>query len=128
MRRPAKTRTVLIVDDETPIRESLRRYLKIAGYEVKEAPDFDQALSTLKETGVDVMILDVRLPGRSGLELLEHLRLREATLAALPVMVLTGYIPDATEQARIRRLGASVFFKPQGCFSVVSQLERMIRA
>ena len=41
---------------------------------VKEAPDFDQALSTLKQTGIDVMILDVRLPGRSGLELLEHLR------------------------------------------------------
>lgn len=127
-RRPARTRTVLIVDDEAPVRESLGRYLETAGYAVKEAPDFDHALSALGQTGVDVMILDVRLPGRSGLELLEHLRSSDGTFAALPVMVLTGYFPDATEQARLKRLGASIFYKPQGCFSVVRQLQRLMRA
>lgn len=128
LRRQARPRTVLIVDDEPTIREALRRALKIVGYQVKEAPNFDQALSTLRQSGVDVMILDVRLPGRSGLDLLEHMRHREPSLAALPVMVLTGYAPDATEQACLKRFGVSVFYKPQGCVSVVSHVARLMRA
>jgi DNA-binding response OmpR family regulator len=126
-RPQASVRTVLIVDDEPLVRESLRRYLKHVGYIVIEAVDFDAAISALQGMWFDAMVLDVRLPGRSGLELLEHLR-AEAKLAALPVMVLTGYFPDAAEQALLNKLGASIFYKPRGCFTVVRHLERMIRA
>jgi DNA-binding response OmpR family regulator len=126
-RSQASVRTVLIVDDEPLVRESLRRYLKHVGYIVIEAVDFDAAISALQGMWFDAMVLDVRLPGRSGLELLEHLR-AEAKLAALPVMVLTGYFPDAAEQALLHKLGASIFYKPRGCFTVVRHLERMIRA
>lgn len=123
----AAVRTVLIVDDEALIRESLHRYLKVLGYIVLEAVDFDAAIAALQGMCVDAMVLDVRLPGRSGLELLEHLR-GEAKLAALPVMVLTGYFPDAAEHALLNKLGASIFYKPQGCLTVARHLKRMIRA
>ena len=122
---PAGARKVLIVDDEAPVRESLRRYLKDVGYVVMEAADFDHALSALGAICVDAVVLDVRLPGRSGIELLQHLR-SDAKLAALPVLILTGYFPDAAEQALLEQLGASVFYKPQGCVTVLRHLERMM--
>jgi DNA-binding response OmpR family regulator len=125
-RRQAVIRTVLIVDDEAPIRESLNRYLQGVGYVVMEAADFDKALSTLEDMSVDAMVLDIRLPGRSGFELLERVR-GEARLAGLPVLVLTGYFPNAEEQALINRLGASVFYKPEGCVTVLRHLERLMR-
>jgi DNA-binding response OmpR family regulator len=124
---PAAIGTVLIVDDEAPVRESLRRYLKAAGYVVIEAVDFDAAVSALQGMRVDAIVLDVRLPGRSGLELLQHLR-HESKLATLPVLILTGYFPDTAEHALLNTLGASVFYKPQGCVTVVRHLKRMIQA
>lgn len=124
---PAAVRTVLIVDDEALVRESLHRYLKLSGYVVIEAVDFDAAISALQGMCVDAIVLDVRLPGRSGLELLEHLR-GEVKLTALPVLILTGYFPDTAERALLNKLGASVFYKPQGCLTVVRHLQRMIRA
>jgi DNA-binding response OmpR family regulator len=125
--RQASLRTVLVVDDEPLIRESLNRYLKLVGYIVIEAVDFEAAVSALDGMWFDAMVLDVRLPGRSGLELLEHLR-GDAKLAGLPVMVLTGYFPDASEHALINKLNASIFYKPLGCLTVVRHLQRMIRA
>jgi CheY-like chemotaxis protein len=124
---PAAVRTVLIVDDEALVRASLHRYLEVVGYIVIEAVDFEAAISALQGMWFDAMVLDVRLPGRSGLELLEHLR-GDAKLAALPVMVLTGYFPDAAEHALLNKLGASIFYKPQGCLTVARHLKRMLRA
>lgn len=123
---PTGARKVLIVDDEALVRESLRRYLKAVGYVVIEAADFDHALSALGGTSIDAVVLDVRLPGRSGIELLEHLR-SDAKLAGLPVLILTGYFPDAAEQALLKELSASVFYKPEGCVTVLRHLERMMR-
>jgi hypothetical protein len=125
-RRSAALRTVLIVDDEARVRESLHRYLKAVGYVVMEAADFDHAVSSLQGMCIDAMVLDVRLPGHSGLELLEYLR-GEAKLATLPVLILTGYFPTTDERARLNQLGASIFYKPQGCFTVLRHLERMMR-
>jgi DNA-binding response OmpR family regulator len=66
--------TVLVVDDEPHIREVLRRYLEAAGHRVLEAGSGEDALATLGEGGVDLVLLDVRLPGIDGLETLRRLR------------------------------------------------------
>lgn len=122
-----KSRSVLLVDDEAPVRESLRRFLTTVGYVVIEAADFDLAVSALASVSVDAIVLDVRLPGRSGIDLLQHLR-KDAKLAAIPVLILTGYFPGTADQALLNKLGASVFYKPQGCMTVLRHLERMLRA
>ena len=124
--RRADGRNVLVVDDEDLVREGLQRHLEKIGYVVMEAGDFDRALSVLGGTAIDAMILDVRLPGRSGIELLQHVR-SKANLAALPVLILTGYIPETDELALLNKLGASVLYKPQGCMTVIRYLERMTR-
>jgi len=60
---------VLIVDDAAAIRKVLRRVLESAGYEVTDAPNVDGALELLRLSPVDVVLTDVQMPGRSGVEL-----------------------------------------------------------
>ena len=65
---------VLVVDDEPKIRELLRRYLVAEGFEVAEAADGDEALAMADRLRPEVVILDVRLPGRDGFAILTELR------------------------------------------------------
>jgi DNA-binding NtrC family response regulator len=79
---------ILVVDDEMLIRWGLRKSLVRAGYQVLEAEDGDRALEVLEEEGVDLMLLDVRLPGKNGLEVLAHVRRHHAEVA---VVLMTAF-------------------------------------
>jgi DNA-binding NtrC family response regulator len=79
---------ILVVDDEKLIRWSLRKNLVRAGYQVLEAEDGNRALEVLDEEGADLMLLDVRLPGKNGLEVLEHAKRHYPEIA---VVLMTAY-------------------------------------
>ena len=65
---------ILVVDDEETIRKSLKMILEYEGYQFYEAADGEQALNAIEETvGLDLVLLDVKLPGMSGLEVLDEL-------------------------------------------------------
>jgi DNA-binding NtrC family response regulator len=59
--------SVLIVDDESAIREILRRWLSAAGYEIREAPDAETALEEMTNSTPDIVMCDVEMPGHGGL-------------------------------------------------------------
>ena len=86
MESPVRTRRVLIVDDEPGVRESLRMVLK-EGYEPLAVGSSGEALETLAATSVDVVLLDIVMPGMDGLQLLEELRVR---FPNLPIVMLTA--------------------------------------
>src|SRR5438552_15502034 len=65
--------TVLIVDDEKNIRRTVRMVLEGEGFAVEEASSGEEALARLPDVGADLLLLDVQLPGISGLETLERL-------------------------------------------------------
>jgi len=74
MKNPRKAK-ILVVDDEENIRKSLKMILEYEGYSFLEAADGEEALYTLEETvGLDLVLLDVKLPGKDGLEVLEELK------------------------------------------------------
>jgi DNA-binding NtrC family response regulator len=73
--------SVLIVDDESRIRELLSRWLAPAGYDIREAPDADAALAMVDGGGPDVVLCDVQMPGQGGLWLVERLRERFPAVA-----------------------------------------------
>ena len=74
MKNPRKAK-ILVVDDEENIRKSLKMILEYEGYNFLEAADGEEALYTLEETvGLDLVLLDVKLPGKDGLEVLEELK------------------------------------------------------
>ncbi|HUE06690.1 MAG TPA: response regulator [Acidimicrobiales bacterium] len=64
---------VLVVDDEEPIRTSVAEILRTAGYSVAEAVDGQHALDMLESGSVSVLLLDIRMPRRTGIEVLQAL-------------------------------------------------------
>jgi DNA-binding NtrC family response regulator len=80
--------TVLIIDDEAAIRESLQTLLELEGYEVDTASDGAEGLARLAERPYDLVLLDFAMPDRNGIEILQDIRERDADLA---VIMITAY-------------------------------------
>ncbi|MET0595011.1 MAG: sigma-54 dependent transcriptional regulator [Polyangiaceae bacterium] len=120
---------VLVIDDEKNIRRTLDLVLRGEGYEVVEAQSAEEALQILANphAPVDLAILDVKLPGISGLEALERLRKDEAT-REVPVIVISGHATVHDAVAAIK-LGAADFFeKPLSRERVIVSVKNVIRA
>src|ERR671929_11270 len=77
---------ILVVDDDPHMLTMMRRVLEVEGYAVAVAPDGDTALDVLRSEPVDLIILDLMLPGRDGFEVCRLVR-RES---AVPVLMLTA--------------------------------------
>ena len=84
----AKALNVWVVDDDASIRWVLERALKQAGMETRSFDHADAALGALRQGAPDVLVTDIRMPGRSGLEMLEEIR---AKRPRLPVIVMTAH-------------------------------------
>ncbi len=80
--------TILIIDDEPHLPHQLARFLNKHGYEVYTAPDGETGLLELQKNSIDLVLLDVRLPHMSGLDVLGEIRKSDL---ALPVIMLTAY-------------------------------------
>jgi len=85
--------TILLVEDNEPLRELAVAILQGAGYRIIEAGDAETALDILRgsEPGIDLLITDVVMPGKSGIELLEQARVIDPKLHAL---FMSGYTGD----------------------------------
>jgi two-component system, NtrC family, nitrogen regulation response regulator NtrX len=79
---------ILVIDDEVAIRESLRMTLEYEGYECLLAATGQEGLALAERESPDLVLLDVKMPGMDGIEVLERLR---ATNEALPVIVVSGH-------------------------------------
>ena len=80
--------SILIIDDEAGIRETLETLLELEGYRVETAIDGEAGLERLEQTAYDLVLLDLALPGRNGIEILSIIRERASEL---PVIMLTAY-------------------------------------
>lgn len=78
---------ILIVEDEASIRESLALNLELEGYQVTLADDAQKAIDLFQSQRFDLILLDIMLPGLSGLDLCAHFRLTDRTV---PIMLLTA--------------------------------------
>src|SRR5690606_21469121 len=77
---------ILVVDDDTRLRELLRRFLSDHGYLVLEAADSVEARARLAAFDVDLIVLDIMMPGETGLELTQSLRQEKQ----VPILLLTA--------------------------------------
>lgn len=116
---------ILVVDDEPYVREILSRWLFDEGYTCSRAEDTDAALRVLEAGGVELMISDIRMPGRSGLELLDEARARFPELA---VIMLTA-VDDRDTAIHTLEAGAfgyviKPFDRNELLISVINALER----
>ena len=84
------TKKVLVVDDDQKIVELVSLYLKRDGYKIFTAYDGDEAIKVAKETNPDVVVLDLMLPGKDGLEVCSEIR----TFSDMPIIMLTAKATD----------------------------------
>jgi two-component system nitrogen regulation response regulator NtrX len=93
-------KTILIADDEQGIRDSLKRLLEFESYDVLVAADGPSALNTARENRVDLMLLDIKMPGMDGLEVLSHVQKEQP---GVPVVIISGHgtIQTAVEATRL---------------------------
>ena len=116
---------ILIVDDETYVRDVLSRMLSAEGYECDTAPDADEALRLLERDSYSLMVSDIMMPGKSGIELLTTARERHSDVA---VVMITA-VGDRETAIRALRLGAYAYvIKPfdhnEIIINVANALER----
>jgi DNA-binding NtrC family response regulator len=81
-------KTILVIDDEQSIRDSLRMILEYEKYEVHFASDGETGLSLAQKVSPDLVLLDVKMPGIDGLEVLQRIRQRSTDL---PVVMISGH-------------------------------------
>ena len=93
---------VLVVDDEAIVRESIRDWLKDAGYEVSVAESGEEALKLIQKQNFGVMILDLRLPGMTGIDVLKKVKALKPNIKSV---VITAY-PTMLTQEEAAKLGA----------------------
>jgi two-component system NtrC family response regulator len=118
--------TVLIVDDDAALREGLAETLTDLGHRTIAAPDGRIALEAAAQERIDAVLLDLRIPGMDGLEILR--RLRATPTGAPPVAILTAYA-TAANTIEAMRLGAfDHLTKPIGRDDLISLISRMLRS
>jgi len=118
--------TVLVIDDEEPVRQVASEILKYLGYSVLTAPSGDAGIETVKNGACpDVVILDLIMPGLNGPQTLVKLREIEPDL---PVLISTGYADNASADS-LTREGANGFVnKPYHIETLAKELEKAQRA
>ena len=115
---------VLVVDDEPAIRRFLRTSLAAQNYLVLEAEDGKSALDMLKRNTVDVLVLDLGLPGADGFEIIRGLR---EVGSALPIVVLSSRADEAGK-VRALDLGADDYVtKPFGMDELLARIRAAVR-
>ena len=120
------TKTILIVDDEAPIRDMLRVALEMADYHCLEAEDAQTAHSMIVDNKPDLIILDWMLPNTSGIELARRLK-KDHVTAEIPIIMLTA---KTEEDNKIQGLevGADDYItKPFSPRELVARLKAVLR-
>ncbi|MDR3633095.1 MAG: sigma-54 dependent transcriptional regulator [Isosphaeraceae bacterium] len=114
---------ILVADDDRTIRRSLLKFLQAEGYATLEAADGDEALRVIKLESPDAVLLDLKMPGRDGLEVLGALG---RTLGDLPVIVLTAFGGSAAAIEAMRRGAYDYLSKPFDLDEVLLTLKRAL--
>jgi two-component system OmpR family response regulator len=115
---------ILVVEDEAVLARALRRGLQAEGFAVDVAPDGESGLTLALDGDHDVVVLDLMLPGRSGIEILREMRAEEVWT---PVLVLSAKDSDA-DVARGLDVGADDYLpKPFAYTGLVARLRALLR-
>ncbi len=117
---------VLIVDDDLDVRTALAMVLEACGLSTLEAADGDEALERARAAmpALDLILLDMRMPKRSGTEVLDALGQEHDGLSHVPVVVLSG---DESARQDAEAHGAAWIRKPVDVDQLLDTIQRMVR-
>jgi len=116
--------TILVADDDKTCRDSMQKVLECEGYFVECASDVDGALKALRTDRFDLVVCDYRMPGKTGIDLLQEMRREQRNV---PVLMISAYADAATE-ARAMELGAvDLIRKPIRRQDLIMRAARVVR-
>jgi len=118
-------RRILVVDDEPHIRRVLSAVLEGRGYEVTTAFDGSQGLDELSGAGADLVILDLMMPGASGLEILSKIR-TDPRRPDVPVIILTAKGQDTDRDAALAGGANDFLTKPFSPKKLLARIEEIL--
>lgn len=113
-------RSLLIVDDDTSFRERLVRAMRDRGYEAIGVADHPAAIDAAREDSPELALVDLRLPGESGLAVVRDLKTLDPSTV---VVVLTGYGSIATAVESMKLGAASYLTKPANADQIVAAFD-----
>jgi DNA-binding response OmpR family regulator len=116
---------ILIVDDEASLRRTLARVLQREGYEVTTAGSGEQALAFIKSTDYDLVYLDIRMPGMSGLEALNRIH---AVHPDVPVVLFTAQPDVNSAVGALRGSAADYLQKPLKPDVLIEKTQSIVQA
>jgi DNA-binding response OmpR family regulator len=117
-------RRALVVEDDSAIRRGVCDMLRFHGFEVQEAADGDEGLEQARSAEVDIVLLDLILPGTLGLEILEQVRNARPTL---PIIIMTAKGEEA-DRIKGLKLGADDYVvKPFSIKELLARIEAVLR-
>ncbi|MDD5542960.1 MAG: sigma-54 dependent transcriptional regulator [Acidobacteriia bacterium] len=122
-RTPARA-NILVVDDEAEIRESLEMLLNAEGYSVSGASNGEEGLQRLRDKDFDVVLLDVMMPGKNGLEVLKEIRALDRDVA---VVMITAFGSVENAIAAIRSGAHDFITKPWDNDKLLIDVENAVR-
>ena len=115
--------SILVVDDEPPMRKLLSSNLKASGFDVRTAADGSEALKLIDEHRFDLLLLDVGIPGPTGMQVLETVR-RDTEL---PVLIVSGRGRER-DKVEALNLGADDYLsKPFGVAELLARVNALLR-
>jgi two-component system alkaline phosphatase synthesis response regulator PhoP len=118
--------SVMVIEDEKEIRELIRYNLERAGFRVHMIADGEEAIRQVFASRPDLVVLDLMLPGRSGLEVLREIR-DEATTRDLPVLVLTARSAEMDKLLGFEHGADDYLTKPFSPRELVARLRALLR-
>ena len=125
MTRKHKKEMILIIEDETDIRDFASRVLELEGYHVLQAEDGDEGIGIMLENPVALVLLDLRLPGRDGWSVLIEMK-NKPELSIIPVVVFTASA-GLSQRKRALGMGAIDYLvKPLSAASLRKTVARIL--
>lgn len=115
---------VIFMEDETTIREVLKEYMLMSGYQVTEAPDGDTAIALLAKEQFDIAVLDIMVPGKDGFAVLSYLREHSPQMAAI---MLTALEDEKTQVQAFNLLADDYVIKPVSPIILLKRMETILR-
>jgi two-component system alkaline phosphatase synthesis response regulator PhoP len=116
---------ILVVDDEPHIRRMLEAVLGNRGFDVVTASDGTQGLNDLGDDPVDLVILDLMMPGANGLEILSQIR-TDPLRAKTPVIILTAKGQDTDREAALAGGADDFLTKPFSPKKLIARIEEIL--